>query len=974
MVVQEPIPVGFLDGSLQQDAETEAEEELASCPKTTFASAAAQASSQGDIETLKTLAGQGWKPQQIDRSTGSALHWAAGAGHIRVCEYLLDTWPSLNIDQTNKSGRTALHWAARNGQKGCCEWLRQRNADITARTLDGITLFHWAVWSGSLETAKWALDVGTDPHALNRWGCGAIHWASAAGSVEMCTWLRSAGLDFTLRNNQGHDGLGKAAWNGCEALVKWFLTDPVMLPCLHHTDRAGLSPADLAQLNGHPALAQLLSEAATKESGGAAKPAQSGMVNQGFVVYYSTQGILSSGDWLNRDESLLRRPSLLLHVTSAPSARTSGLSGHWIAVGPDKFLQYPSTFWRDGTEEEKEHVRSMVTLGEAFWLDPSCLPTLLALDLQPQQLVLATGDGARISDSMALLCPKVAGGGVLQAFRVDRTDLASALKHAGDLAPAELQTSIVAGSFRGMLVPFLFTNTDTPAVAPAGASSASSTSASTASSASSSGAASATPPPALPLCYDRVWVQSSCSNDGTFRLHPERLREWKMSDALTCHSIQIKELVRSLQMVCPRGRLVYSTLSLDPLQNEAVVMAALKKFKGLFELVEVPQLFGMSLRSSRGLMRWLVPDNTAFKGESLFRFHQRWSDVPNHQRKPQGSLVASLFCPEEDDSLAPQLARCVRIAPSSVEDSSTGNALDFPCYAFIAVFSRVLDREWPNTPSNDAPPSNLLPRFARRYVSVDSLPESERLAQIWPEIVLHYGLGQISSPTTRLFLECDAREGRVRAVCLLSLRAEELLQSQQLCHARAGLRLFRPLKDGFLKGVAFRWQVCVEAAEFLRPRMSRGVHRSTSLGFLTALLQRRMISAEELQALDKKLFRRLSICDAGPFLLKACPSWTRLERALSPAVGSGPKAHSIARALVSNSRRLDITVTRASLARTVRLLLPGLLLHPPPSPPSRQNSGGCFHWLSCVWTGDGLALLTTPASAAILLARWRQLE
>ena len=83
-----------------------------------------------------------------DRHGSGPLLWAAGAGHMAVCRWLVE---ELGIDAAatrRKDGRTALHWAARNGRLEVCRYLTERGVDPHALTYDGDSLFMLAAWQG----------------------------------------------------------------------------------------------------------------------------------------------------------------------------------------------------------------------------------------------------------------------------------------------------------------------------------------------------------------------------------------------------------------------------------------------------------------------------------------------------------------------------------------------------------------------------------------------------------------------------------------------------------------------------------------------------------------------------------------------------------------------------------------------------------------------------------------------------------
>lgn len=111
------------------------------------------------------------------------------------------------------------------------------------------------------------------------------------------------------------------------------------------------------------------------------------------------------------------------------------------------------------------------------------------------------------------------------------------------------------------------------------------------------------------LYFDRVLVDAPCTGDGTLRKSPAIWAEWNVNRGLGIHAIQLRILLRGLQMLKEGGRLVYSTCSLNPIENEAVVAAALQKCPYNIRLVDASdQLPGLVARP--GLSHWNVLDET----------------------------------------------------------------------------------------------------------------------------------------------------------------------------------------------------------------------------------------------------------------------------------------------------------------------------------------------------------------------------
>ena len=97
---------------------------------------------------------------------------------------------------------------------------------------------------------------------------------------------------------------------------------------------------------------------------------------------------------------------------------------------------------------------------------------------------------------------------------------------------------------------------------------------------------------ALPLAggFDRVLADVPCSGTGTLGRNPEIRWRLQPSDLADLAARQRAILSGAMAQVAPGGRLIYSTCSLEPEENEAVVEAALGA-DGEFALLEVrPEL------------------------------------------------------------------------------------------------------------------------------------------------------------------------------------------------------------------------------------------------------------------------------------------------------------------------------------------------------------------------------------------------
>lgn len=107
------------------------------------------------------------------------------------------------------------------------------------------------------------------------------------------------------------------------------------------------------------------------------------------------------------------------------------------------------------------------------------------------------------------------------------------------------------------------------------------------------------------LEFDRILCDVPCSGDGTLRKNIDIWKKWNPANSLNFHCLQARILKRGLELLAIGGKLVYSTCSLSPIENESVIHHTLKLCEGSVSLVEIGHLLP-GLKFSQGLSSWKV--------------------------------------------------------------------------------------------------------------------------------------------------------------------------------------------------------------------------------------------------------------------------------------------------------------------------------------------------------------------------------
>ncbi|KZS97039.1 S-adenosyl-L-methionine-dependent methyltransferase [Sistotremastrum niveocremeum HHB9708] len=162
------------------------------------------------------------------------------------------------------------------------------------------------------------------------------------------------------------------------------------------------------------------------------------------------------------------------------------------------------------------------------------------------------------------------------------------------------------------------------------------------------------------LQFSKILCDVPCSGDGTLRKNLGIWKSWNTGNANGLHGLQLRILERAMRMLAPGGRIVYSTCSLNPVENEAVIASALNSTRG-FELVDVSTQLP-SLKRRAGLSTW-YPQASSFSDSSDLQAETSYSEwkAKNTSRNKRDILLPSMFAPDNASSL--NLERCMRFLP-----------------------------------------------------------------------------------------------------------------------------------------------------------------------------------------------------------------------------------------------------------------------------------------------------------------------
>mmetsp|Transcript_1037 Transcript_1037/g.1888 ORF Transcript_1037/g.1888 Transcript_1037/m.1888 type:complete len:466 (+) Transcript_1037:576-1973(+) len=181
--------------------------------------------------------------------------------------------------------------------------------------------------------------------------------------------------------------------------------------------------------------------------------------------------------------------------------------------------------------------------------------------------------------------------------------------------------------------------------------------------------------------FDRVMCDVPCSSDAAIRKLPQKWLNWDTKDSIELHPIQLKILQTGLELLKVGGKIAFSTCSLNPIEDEAVVAAVLKQYGDKIKILET----GVEgFKFEKGLTSWKVMTLKNRKDDSNpqdnFTSFDSFDDVTlRKDSKLEEALYPTMFSSNYSDEIKQELRKCLRVLPHYQDTSGF----------FITVITKV---------------------------------------------------------------------------------------------------------------------------------------------------------------------------------------------------------------------------------------------------------------------------------------------
>lgn len=140
--------------------------------------------------------------------------------------------------------------------------------------------------------------------------------------------------------------------------------------------------------------------------------------------------------------------------------------------------------------------------------------------------------------------------------------------------------------------------------------------------------------------FDKILIDAPCSGEGMFRKDPDMTRVWDKHTVEACAAMQDDILDWAAVMLKPGGRIVYSTCTFSPEENEGSILRFLERHPA-FAAVPTRGAPGFAPGRPDWLADGFSPSDTPLRGDVLQSLANTWRLWP-HKLDGEGHYVAVL--------------------------------------------------------------------------------------------------------------------------------------------------------------------------------------------------------------------------------------------------------------------------------------------------------------------------------------------
>jgi len=150
--------------------------------------------------------------------------------------------------------------------------------------------------------------------------------------------------------------------------------------------------------------------------------------------------------------------------------------------------------------------------------------------------------------------------------------------------------------------------------------------------------------------FDKILADVPCSGDGTSRKNIHVWKTWSLVGAHALHKLQLDIAWKGVATLLKTGGyMCYSTCSLNPVEDEAVVSELLRKSEGNLELVDIAHLLG-DFKTRPGISTWKVMSEPGSRREMRNRDNKRNAKMQQRRKEYEENQAA------KDDSKSDEAA------------------------------------------------------------------------------------------------------------------------------------------------------------------------------------------------------------------------------------------------------------------------------------------------------------------------------